>query len=446
MISVIPEHYNGFESKKVYDFGGSLPFAKEDYFYQYTRKYKNEKIDCFRIYSDVEKKEHSISNTYFVGVDWINKEHSHAIYIEPKLNSNSIEQTNYTQMLFSALEDSEVANHTDELFEIKWNEPTIEITQQQDLLTPLLVVQFLKVVKEIVRKGLKKSYYKVENNLYAKVKGKVLVSQTIRKNLLNNKPINTYCSYDEFGLNGLENRLLKKALVFVKRCLPTIKNIHSEKYSEAILNYITPAFEFVSEEVGLNDVKHTKTNSFYKEYEEGLRLAKLILKRFGYNISNTHQQTIKTPPFWIDMSKLFELYVLGQLKQKYGNEILYGSNEAKGKYGLPDFLLTKEGEKTIIDTKYKPIYQDNKYDIKNIRQLSGYGRDTWVLTKLGFTTPEEQNKAVVKCLIIYPDQSKKETLWDNAEDPIEGFVKFHKRAIKLPVIIKENNLNTLDIK
>ena len=47
MISVIPEHYNGFESKKVYDFGGSLPFAKEDYFYQYTRKYKNEKIDCF---------------------------------------------------------------------------------------------------------------------------------------------------------------------------------------------------------------------------------------------------------------------------------------------------------------------------------------------------------------------------------------------------------------
>lgn len=380
MISIIQEHYNGFESEKIFDFKGKLPF-EEDFFYQYTRKFKNEKIDCYRIFSDKENETHAIANTYFIGVDWI-IDNEKAIYVEPKLNKDSNEQTDYLKMLFAALKHQEVAKHTDDLFEIKWDKTPIEITQQQDLLTPLLVIQYLRLVKEIVRKGLKKSYYKVENNLYAKVKGKVLVSQTIKQNLLKNKPLHTYCSYDEFGLNTLENRLLKKALVFIQRYLPNIKNLQNEKYTTDIFNYINPAFEFVSDEVSLHDVKHTKTNVFYKEYEEGVRLAKLILKRFGYNITNTQQKTIKTPPFWIDMSKLFELYVYGLLKDVYGSELLYGAKEAKLNFGLPDYLIIKKGEKCILDAKYKLLYNsEGNYDSDNIRQLSGYARDKKTFSK-----------------------------------------------------------------
>ena len=230
------------------------------------------------------------------------------------------------------------------------------------------------------------------------MKGKVLVSQTIKQNLVKNKPLHTYCSYDEFGLNGLENRLLKKALVFIQRYLPNIKNLQSEKYTIEIFNYINPAFEFVSEEVNLNDIKHTKTNAFYKEYKEAIQLAKLILKRFGYNVSNTQEKSIKTPPFWIDMSKLFELYVLGLLKDSYGANALYGDKEVKLKYGLPDYLITKEGEKSIADAKYKLIYnEDGKYDIDNIRQLSAYSRDYKVFEKLAI--PEDK---IIDCLIIFP--------------------------------------------
>jgi len=395
MIITIQEHYNGFDSKKEYDFKDTLSF-ETDYFYQYTRKFKNEKVDCFRIYSDKENKKHSIANSYFIGVDWI-IENKKAIYIEPKLNNNSTQQTDYLKMLFSALKHTEVAKHTDDLFEIKWDKTPIKIEQHQDLLTPLLVVQYLGLVKEIVRKGLKKSYYKVENNLYAKVKGKVLVSQTIKQNLVKNKPLHTCCNYDEFGLNGLENRLLKKALVFIQRYIPNIKNLQSEKYTTEIFNYINPAFEFVSEDVNLHDIKHTKTNAFYKEYEEAIQLAKLILKRFGYNISNTQERTIKTPPFWIDMSKLFELYVFGLLKDTYGPHVLYGEKEAKLNYGLPDYLITKDKEKCIADAKYKLLYGDGKYDIDNIRQLSAYARDGEVFDKLSIEETE-----IIECIIIYP--------------------------------------------
>ena len=391
---------------------------------------QNEKAVCFEVNIHSRK----IQTNYYIGVDWI-IERKKAIYIEPKLNNNSTHQTDYLKMLFSALKHTDVAKHTDNLFEIKWDKTPIEIEQHQDLLTPLLVVQYLRLVKEIVRKGLKKSYYKVENNLYGKVKGKVLVSQTIKQNLVKNKPLHTYCSYDEFGFNGLENRLLKKALVFIQRYLPNIKNLQSEKYIDEIFNYINPAFEFVSEEVNLHDIKHTKTNAFYKEYEEAIQLAKLILKRFGYNVSNTQKNTIKTPPFWIDMSKLFELYVLGLLKDAYGTRILYGKNEAKLTYGLPDYLITKEGEKCIADAKYKSLYnKDGKYDIDNVRQLSGYARDKEVFNKLGM----DENQ-IIDCILIYPFPLEKRDLKEfkiNLTESVDigTFIKLKKIGVPIPIV------------
>jgi 5-methylcytosine-specific restriction enzyme subunit McrC len=386
---------------------------------------QNEKSVCFEV--DVNSRK--IQTNYYIGVDWI-IEGKKAVYVEPKLNNNSTQQADYLKMLFSALKHSDVAKHTDDLFEIKWDETTIEIEQHQDLLTPLLVVQYLRLVKEIVRKGLKKSYYKVENNLKAKVKGKVLVSQTIKHNLVKNKPLQTYCSYDEFGLNGLENRLLKKALVFIKRYLPNIKNLQSEEYTTEIFNYINPAFEFVSEEVNLHDIKHTKTNVFYKEYEEAIKLAKLILKRFGYNITNTQEKSIKTPPFWIDMSKLFELYVYGKLKERFSSigEIVYH----KKFNGLePDFILkSNDGKyKMIVDAKYKPRYDIQNISIEDARQLSGYARLESIYKYLG-----KKEKKTIDCLIIYSDQnSTRKNFKDDFDySKVDNYVKFYKIGIELP--------------
>ncbi|WP_372744143.1 restriction endonuclease [Lutibacter sp.] len=394
---------------------------------------QNEEAVCFEINVLTRK----VYTNYYIGVDWITNKK--AIFVEPKLNNNSKEQTDCLKMLFSALKHQEVAKHTDDLFEIKWDKTPIAISQQQDLLTPFLVVQYLRLVKEIVRKGLKKSFYKVESNLNAKVKGKVLVSQTIKHNLVKNKTIHTYCNYEELGFNNLENRLLKKALVFIQRYLPNIKNLQNEKYTTNIFNYINPAFEFVSDEVSLHDVKYTKTNVFYKEYEEAIRLAKLILKRFGYNISNTQQKTITTPPFWIDMSKLFELYVYGLLKDIYGNELLYGAKEANLNYGLPDYLITKEGEKCILDAKYKTLYNsDGKYDIDNIRQLSAYARDEKAFSKLGI----KEKNVIIDCTIIYPLNIQNSNLDFKIDlklsEDVGSFVQFKKIGIPIPVI-KINN-------
>ncbi len=378
---------------------------------------------CFEI------KNKSLHTSYYIGVDWLDEKNQLAIYVEPKLNKNSIVQTNYLKILFSALKHPDVAQHADELFEIKFDAPYIKIKQKEDLLTPLLVVQFLKVVQEIVRKGLKKSYYKVEQNLYGKVKGKILVGQTVKQNLLKNKPLNTICSYEEFGLNSLENRLLKKALGFIQRYLPTIKHLKAEAYTANIFNYILPAFQGISEEIELNDIKNTQTNAFYKEYKEAIRLAKLILKRFGYNIINTEQQDeILIPPFWIDMSKLFELYVLGLLKDKFGYGVKYHFTKNGNEL---DYLLDVKGYQMIVDAKYKEIYQTDN-DINDIRQLSGYSRLKGVYDEL-----KKNDNEVIDCLIIYPDQNQGNEDFktvDLTTNSIKGFVHFYKVPIKIPII------------
>ncbi len=409
-LKIIHEHFND-----EHELGNTANF--EPILFQ-----KNSEKKCVEFISN-----YRLVTNYYVGVDWV-KENESAVYVQPKLNKESKDETDYLKMLFSALQHADIAEkHTKELFEIKFDVPLIEITQEQDLLTPLLVVQFLQVVKNLVRKGLKKSYYRVENNLNARTKGRILVSKTLKQNILKNKLIHTVCQYEEFGFNGLENRLLKKTLLFVQRYLPTLKHLGSDIYATETFNYILPVFEQVDSSIELNEIKFTKTNIFYKEYEEALRLAKLILKRFGYNLTATQRNDkVKVPPFWIDMSKLFELYVLGLLKEKFGLDVCF---QQGGKYGDTDYLITKAGNKMIVDAKYKPQYS-SEYVIADIRQLSGYSRDKGILKKLGVDF-----NVIVDCLIIYPDQSAKEKLSENLRAvPIEEFTQFFKTAVKLPTL------------
>lgn len=388
------------------------------------------KLDClcFRIFKDTNQTK--LETNYYVGVDWI-IENELAVHVAPKLN-DKLMQLDYLKMLFSCMTHSDVFSFIDDLYEIKFEKPFIEINQEEDLLTPLLIIQFLQVLKTIVRKGLKKSYYKVEHNLKSKIKGKILVCQTIKENTIKNRPTSTYCRYDEFGFNCLENKFLKCALVFIQNYLATFPRYN--KLVSTVFNYCNPAFNFVDENIDLKLIDHVAINPFYKEYAVAIHLSKLLFKRFGYNlkeINGSKLKKTKVPPFWIDMPKLFELYVFSLLKNKYHNNIVF---QPKGTYGNPDFMLVTNNEKIIIDTKYKRKYQEDKYHADDIRQLSGYARDSKLLDKLGFKTEAEQDR-VIDCLIIYPDQTASDKLPENLiEYPIKGFTRFYKIPIKLPVI------------
>lgn len=406
-----------------------------------------------------------VHSDYYIGVDWLVPD-KHSILVEPKLNKaytayfnklteededhaedkvptelsediinkSEIKELDYLKMLLELMSTEKTAKDLKNILYIDWDSPKISIAKDRDFLTPFLVIQFLQLTKAIVKKGLKKSYYKVQRNLRNRVKGKILVSAQIKGNIFKNRFGSTYCEYEEFGYNSLENRFLKKVFNF---CLAYVENhgnsVFSSNYSKIknLINYCRPAFEQIgefNEPIKEFSVRH---NPFFAEYKEAIQTGNLILKRFGFSYTKIAEEKTKTPPFWIDMPILFELYFY-HLLLKYNRDSHKNIIYQFSTYGNSlDFLITNPA--MIMDTKYKPVYNKGRVH-EDIRQVSGYARLKKVREKLGVYNTQN----LIDCVIVYPlldDSSITYELQSIHEylEPINMYEKVYKLGLKLPL-------------
>ena len=387
------------------------------YFRDNEEKPYNKKKPCISI------KDNKLCASYYVGADWLTSDC--AVQVNPK-----IKNIDFQRMLADILDESSIDSaYLDELYEIKLDRPQIDINNKEDdWLTLLIIAHFLQLISAIVRKGLKKGFYPVEQDLRGRIKGKIMLPPSIR-NTLKGRTLHIRCRYNEFGLNCIENRLLKHTLGYVRRYMD-LQLVHVKNHFASLIGYCSAAFQAVDEDIDYRTRRSFKfkTNAFYREYDEALRLAQLILRRFSYTIRQVESEQYKLtlPPFWIDMSKLFELYVLVRLRGDTEGEIDY---QYKGSSGdTPDFLRVS-GEPMIIDAKYKPKCYEGSYDLADIRQLSGYGRNTKIRARLGVA-----ENSIVDCLIIYPKENEDKTLPSKlTKEKIPDYKQFFKLGIRLPV-------------
>ncbi|PTT17245.1 restriction endonuclease, partial [Flavobacterium sp. HMWF030] len=406
--NILEIHTSNFESFKSVV---SKPFNKSSHCFIYT---KNEL--GFELKAD-----------YCIGLDWLGNT-GRCLYVEPKLNSKTIQsfiqetdkeqeesfvesegaktsnasrELDYLKMLLQVASISESNLEIKELLQIDWLARPIEIEQKEDKLTPFLVVSFLQTLKIIVRKGLKKNYYKVQENLNNRIKGKILVGQHIKQNIFKNRFTSTYCEYQQFGEDHAENRFLKKVLIFVNSYVENHKDLFGSNYNDIqhTIRYCRPAFELISDQVNDTELKHIKHHIFYKDYATALQIGSSILKKFAYNITQTTTKKVATPPFWIDMPRLFELYVFSKMIEHNPiekKEIHYQFST----YGNSlDILVSHPNFQMVIDAKYKLHYQ-NGHLHEDIRQVAGYARLKKVRKQLNISESDDRN---INCLIIYPD-------------------------------------------
>jgi len=202
-----------------------------------------------------------------------------------------------------------------------------------------------------------------------------------------------------------------------------------------MINYIRPAFENITDEVNSQELKHFKNNPFFKEYNDAIRIGQQILKRFSYNITKTTDENISTPPFWIDMPKMFELYVYAKFIEDNRNLDSTDFNYQFATHGNSlDFLICNGDNKIVVDTKYKLKYNYSHIH-EDIRQVAGYARLKKVVNKLGHNNKNEE----IPCLIVYPHHVLGENsltvnslIRENRE--INAYHKVYKLGVKLPFI------------
>lgn len=370
--------------------------------------------------------------SYMIGAEWIDDKE--ALVVTTK---KGMEKIDFLTMFMTCFTSDLSVEAFSEIYNIDCEAPTIHAPSLKGVLSPLIVLHFLGVVSRI--RSLKKGYVHYRENL-KKVKGHIQVMKNERKNIAVKRFDRVFCDYDEYTANIPENRLIKKALLFSKQILMHIIEKHqSGTKAKIMLSRALAMFENVSEDVQTRDVRQIKGNKLFSEYNEAIRLAKLILQQYDYSISKVSMEEENISPFTLDMSLLYEHYVYGLLREAYGKRISY---QYKGETGYPDFLYCSSGFRAMLDTKYIPKYEAALLDNYVIRQLSGYSRDLPILKKLGYKDIDEESPVPnVPCIIIYPKDGddvknpfKNSELKDLCEKPVRKLARFYKICIPLPVM------------
>jgi 5-methylcytosine-specific restriction enzyme subunit McrC len=389
-----------------------------------------ERVKYLGLHQEFNGSELKLKSHYYVGYRWFSLDNEGYIHITPKSNNGN--QADYLKMFLACLKDPIVSKHLDETYKIFFDEKWIKINDDSDEITPLIILQFLQIVKNISKKGLKKGHIKVTENLTSKIKGKILIHQTIKQNHFKNRLDKTVCNHQVFTIDCIENQILKTALMQCSRNLLGINNDDISKLLKFNLN----SFELVgTKEVFESDFSKIKHSPFYKDYKEALRLARMIFKRFGFTLNSaTKDQKYKIPPFYINMPELFERYVEVKLRQIYKDDLVAGYSQGNGyKTSLgelrPDF--TVKNMKLIIDAKYKYWFINNGNDDRfkdDYQQLALYGRVKQIGKDIGLDDKEEAT-----LLFVYPQENGKESVDAEYFESVRDFDYINKFGIVMPI-------------
>ena len=360
-----------------------------------------------------ENDEHLLKCHWFVGTRWLVAGEFY-VSVVPKIGN-----LDYFQMYLTCLGCDVTSRHLERTFDFYPEEEFIPLKDKKvDIISPFIVATFLKTVYDLVKRRIKYGFVRETKNLTGKIKGRILVNDTIRRNLARFKPHRTVCDYQIFSIDCFENQILKLALDQASRYLASV-GMKNPSILYHWLRYSMTVFEKVSL-VTINDRDFQKIHysSFYKEYKNAHNLARLVLKRFGFDVHQSIEKSLKAvPPFWIDMNELFERYCEALLRKYYprliaGYGLVGGKNFSSCVGGLrPDFLL--EEKKWILDAKYKEVYKKDNWNwnekdketaIEDIKQLYIYASHEGIRSELGLN----KSKETVKLIILYPDENKKE--------------------------------------
>lgn len=295
------------------------------------------------------------------------------IEIFPKIKigpSKSEERRILFQMVCTLIEDVKP---------IKFEEESLQ-TKEETSLYERLIELFLHDVFCLVRHGVAKAYVNLDGNL-PYLKGRLLFTEQIKRN--KGQMNSFYTQHDEFLPNRLENRVIKAALLTVKKYSINTRHLR-------IINELLTAFDGVSVNVQPNEVKRTYCDREMKYYGKALKWSELILRNLSPTFLKTARHSLKTPCLLFPMHRLFEAFVFKCLENQNNGDLVFEAQNTdhylfvddsfttqfKNQPLRPDIVVKHNGQTVVImDTKWKKVTKDDlKISSADLYQMYVYGK------------------------------------------------------------------------
>lgn len=279
---------------------------------------------------------------------------------------------------------------------------SVSIDDKTELLD-LFAKVLINVSKMLLKRGIDKSYIDITEEL-AGVKGKLEFSQTVKSNILFKQ--RTVCTYDDFSVNILSNRILVTTIYRLTRTKGLDKQLKAELWNLQKMFSSIDLIELKS--VLFKQVKLNRNNRFYGFI---MNVCQIIYEN---TLPSEEQGKYKFADFTRDdnkMNQLFEAFVRNfyRIEQKKYTTVKketikwqfsYSDNESF-QY-LPqmetDITLENESEKIIIDAKFYRETMTVNYDKERIKSANLYQLFSYLLNQ------QDENAKTINAtgILLYP--------------------------------------------
>lgn len=235
----------------------------------------------------------------------------------------------------------------------KYNLSNLKTTKMN--LLDVFISMFLDELGLLIKRGLKSSYIKAEENLNF-YKGKLNINKQIKTNIVHKEKF--FVEYDEYNKNRAENRIIKTTLQYLN------KRTDKAELQKYIREYL-----FVLEDVEVSkntdvDFQMCVSDRIMSEYDVILNWCRIFLDRKSFT---NYKGTSEGFSLLFPMEKIFESYVAKQIKESeffidwdiYTQHNKYHLIENPRMFRLrPDIVMEREKQVVVLDTKWKLINSD----------------------------------------------------------------------------------------
>ena len=274
----------------------------------------------------------------------------------------------------------------DKLIEFFTDEPLINIAEKDDKNHKLItIISFVKILDELIRRGLMKKIRRKEHNYIGKVRGKIDFNKHINNNIVSGHKERVYCSFNEKTINIYENQILKKALL---KAIELSDDLKLPESINSLINVCRLRLETIDDvDIAPEEISKIihKLPAIYSRYESALRFAYILLSEKTVS-SLDSDGDVYVVPYAVNMALLFECYVRTKIKEMIKNtdtellsfvpdkkNIVDNQDEIGARkvtnsncyidgYIVPDIVLRKKVEGKvdkyrIFDVKYKRVIE-----------------------------------------------------------------------------------------